>query len=259
MFPNVVLRDHSLSPHARLLYALLVDYARRDEAWWPGQPKLASYLSVQERQLRRYTSELELAQLVETRRRGQGQTNAYILLDLPVRSALTGQERSDIAGLERSDMTAIEEQRQEGVEAAASTPGTNRERTTATQQSEVDGQAIDELSDELRPFVEPVRDRLARVAATKDGAISPSLAAVARLLGRFPRKDFIRHADDFEHWAVHGRGRGRKMKDVVAAYRNWIARELDVIKKTPAPGMAAGRSLAAVPDDTAERLREAER
>lgn len=131
--------------------------------------------------------------------------------------------------------------------------------TTPTEQGEVDRAAIDRLPADLREFVGPVQERLAEVASGKAGAIDPSAAAVARLLGRFRRKDFIPLADDFAHWSLHGRGRGKPIKDVVVSYRNWIAKEPDVLRKTPVRHLAAVAPQGGVGDDTLRRLQEADR
>jgi hypothetical protein len=135
-------------------------------------------------------------------------------------------------------------------------------RTSATQQGEADEREVTGLKPELRAFVEPVRKRLADVAAERPGAIAPTSAAVARLLARFPRKDFIPLADDFAHWSLHGRGRGRKVRDVVQTYRNWIAKEPDVLRPTPVPGANETPGRRSQEQELAElkrRLAEADR
>ncbi|MDQ3934682.1 MAG: helix-turn-helix domain-containing protein [Actinomycetota bacterium] len=289
MIPNVVLRNHTLSVPARLLYALLTDYARRDEKFWPGQKKLAEHMRVQERQLRRYVDELEVARLVETTRRGLGQVNGYVVLDPeaaadrssvsdPDRSSMTGQngaDRSDLTGHQEPVQSGhpgpiqtghtrppIEEPRQEATSPA--TAGDVAEqvvRTTSTSQGQQDERALVDLSAELRPYVQPVVDRLAEVATANAGAIAPSPAAVARVLARFPRQDFIPAADDYVHWALHGRGQGRKIRDVVRAYRNWLEKCPAVLRKTPPPGAgvapAAGARHQLLAADTKRRIEEA--
>jgi hypothetical protein len=121
----------------------------------------------------------------------------------------------------------------------------------------VDRRALEKLRPDLHPFVEPVRERLLEVAAVKPGAIEPTVAAIAATLGDYPGRDFIPAVGDYVQWAVHGPGRGRKVKDVVRQYRNWISKNLDVVRKTPPPNAPAGQ--ARTPDDTAARLAEAER
>jgi hypothetical protein len=117
-----------------------------------------------------------------------------------------------------------------------------------TAQGEVDAEP--ELPDELRPFLEPVLVTLRRVAATKPGATLPILAAVAGVLRRYPTKDFIPTAEDYAHWSIHGRGASRSVKDVVAQYRNWLAKEPDVARRTPS-------SNGQLTDPTEDRLRRA--
>jgi hypothetical protein len=117
-----------------------------------------------------------------------------------------------------------------------------------TAQGEVDAEP--ELPDELRPFLEPVLVTLRRVATTKPGAALPTLAAVAGVLRRYPTKDFIPTAEDYAHWSIHGRGASRSVKDVVAQYRNWLAKEPDVARRTPS-------SNGKLTDPTEDRLRRA--
>jgi hypothetical protein len=97
---------------------------------------------------------------------------------------------------------------------------------------ERDRKALDALPAELRPFVAPVRDVLARIAAEKPGAYVPTAAAVCSALTAFPRKDFLPTVLEYEHWALHGRGQASRVKDVVRQWRRWIEKEPDVLRPT---------------------------
>lgn len=108
--------------------------------------------------------------------------------------------------------------------------------STAPLQGEVD------MPPDLAPFVAPVKSVLSQVAAAKDGAVAPTQAAIANVLRRFPRKDFVPLAEDYAHWALHGRGAGKPAKDVVRAYRNWIEKEPDVLRKTTPGGARVDRT-----------------
>ena len=77
-FPKFVAHDPTLSPEARLLYALLKGYARDDT--FPGQDGLAELLGVTERQVRYLLSELRDKGLIRIERHGLGQTNRYVIL-----------------------------------------------------------------------------------------------------------------------------------------------------------------------------------
>lgn len=79
--PSVVVTRNDLSHGAQRLYALLCFYARDDDQAWPGQAGLARLMKINERSLRSYFRELEREGLIHIRRRGQGKTNVYTLLD----------------------------------------------------------------------------------------------------------------------------------------------------------------------------------
>ncbi len=51
--PKAVARCSKLTPAARLLYGLLVDYARENEFCFPGQTRLAKDLGCSERSLQK--------------------------------------------------------------------------------------------------------------------------------------------------------------------------------------------------------------
>jgi hypothetical protein len=86
MFPNVVLMDETISVPARLLYAMLIKFAREKDNCFPGQPLLAGKLRVSDRQVRTYVKELEDVMLVRREQRGQGKSCRYVLLALGLRA-----------------------------------------------------------------------------------------------------------------------------------------------------------------------------
>jgi len=79
-FWNVVLLNSRLSIGARFTWASLAYYARRSNAAWPGQDRLAEQMGVGVSTLRGYLRELEGASLLATKRR-RSQTNLYRLLE----------------------------------------------------------------------------------------------------------------------------------------------------------------------------------
>ena len=93
--PRAVLRAPGLSDRAKLLYALLLDYARQDGCCWPGLARLRADLGGGHNQLARAVRELEAAGLVARRRRGFGRTTVYSFLPLPSESPAG---RADAAG-----------------------------------------------------------------------------------------------------------------------------------------------------------------
>jgi len=77
--PNVVLRDTSLSPGAKLCYAMLLSYAWQKDNCFPGQEALAKDLGISKRSTVRFMKELETSGYLEKKRRGLGRTNVYTL------------------------------------------------------------------------------------------------------------------------------------------------------------------------------------
>jgi DNA-binding transcriptional ArsR family regulator len=107
--PNVLLHYPGLSPSARLLLIMLRHYAHQSEEAWPGQKRLADDLGLSESTIRRAVRELEERALIETRRRGMGQSLLYRLMPL------TGQ-------IDRSRPVPVTAEEREGATAIASAP-----------------------------------------------------------------------------------------------------------------------------------------
>jgi hypothetical protein len=78
--PNAILLNTCLSVPARLCYAVLQHFARRDPYAFPGQARLAAILGVTERTVRAYLRELVAAGLIRIEQRGLHQTNRYWLI-----------------------------------------------------------------------------------------------------------------------------------------------------------------------------------
>lgn len=81
--PNWLLGLPRLSDGAFRLYILLLSYAWQHDRCFPSQSLLAAQMGVRPDAVGRRMRELEGAGLVESRRRGQGQTNLYILRKRP--------------------------------------------------------------------------------------------------------------------------------------------------------------------------------
>ena len=75
--PNFILESKELSAGAKLTYAMLLKYAREMDHCFPGQERLAEDMGHGRRSVIRYLSELERADLITIRRRGQGRPNLY--------------------------------------------------------------------------------------------------------------------------------------------------------------------------------------
>jgi hypothetical protein len=77
--PNFILTNAHVSVGAKLAYAMLLKYARQDDACFPGQVTLARDMGAGERSVRDYLKELEAADLLTIKQRGLGKTNLYVL------------------------------------------------------------------------------------------------------------------------------------------------------------------------------------
>lgn len=80
--PKLVLYARNLSRDAKLLYAVLLGYAWQEKRCFPGYGRLCDDLDTSENMVRKYMRELEAVHLLSQRRRGQGRTNIYVLLDI---------------------------------------------------------------------------------------------------------------------------------------------------------------------------------
>jgi DNA-binding transcriptional ArsR family regulator len=75
--PNFILESKEISVGAKLIYAMLLKYARELDECFPGQKKLADDMGSSERSVRSWLKELEKAGLVSIKQRGQGWPNLY--------------------------------------------------------------------------------------------------------------------------------------------------------------------------------------
>ena len=77
--PNYILRHRDLSHGAKLCCARLIQYAGKTGKAYPKLSTLADELGMSVRAVQRFISELEFNALIETRQRGRGRSNIYIL------------------------------------------------------------------------------------------------------------------------------------------------------------------------------------
>jgi DNA-binding transcriptional MocR family regulator len=77
--PNTILRRTDLSHGAKLCCARLIQYAGKNNQAFPKLPTLAEELGMSVRAVQRFLTELESHGLIQTQRRGRGQSNAYVL------------------------------------------------------------------------------------------------------------------------------------------------------------------------------------
>ena len=75
--PNFILESKEISVGAKLIYAMLLKYAREMDECFPGQARLAKDIGASERSVRTWLKELENMSLVSIKQRGQGRPNLY--------------------------------------------------------------------------------------------------------------------------------------------------------------------------------------
>lgn len=96
-----------------------------------------------------------------------------------------------------------------------------------------------DLPAELHAVAGQVLEVLDRIAKARGASIVPTLAAVGRAIGAYRQRDHLAVALELEHWMVHGDGQRYSARDVVARYRNQLARkpaEYGAAKLTVLPG-----------------------
>ena len=115
MMMNIVLDDNTLSDQAKVTYLTLLDYARQDDACFPGQTALAQRRGhTTDRTIRNHLAELSAAGLITVEQRGLGLTNLYYIESVQDayrgraigsfeadRKNFSGQDRKENAGQDR--------------------------------------------------------------------------------------------------------------------------------------------------------------
>lgn len=142
-----------------------------------------------------------------------------------VTGAVTGDHNAPVTAYEVEER----EEEGEGVTANAVTPPGGRA-----------GSGVDpslppaHLAETDVPRITPLKTVLDRVHAVKGGT-PPSVRAVGLVIAAYPGRSHERHANDFEAWWTAGAGANRTLRDVVAAYRQWVGKEQDSSPSTPGP------------------------
>ncbi len=75
--PNFVLESKKISVGAKIVYAMLLKYAREESSCFPGQERLAQDIGCGERSVRRWLDELAAGKIISVKQRGQGLPNLY--------------------------------------------------------------------------------------------------------------------------------------------------------------------------------------
>lgn len=107
--PNFILRDPRLSVGAKVVYAMFLSYAWHNDSCFPGQERLAADIGMSRSRVTEYVAELVAAGLVTVQRRGQGQTNLYV-----VHFRVTGTVRRPDVGRPTSRRRSFDLQRSVG-------------------------------------------------------------------------------------------------------------------------------------------------
>jgi biotin operon repressor len=77
--PNFILVSKDISVGAKLVYAMLLKYARELDECFPGQDRLAEDMGTTRQSVNTYIKELVKVELVSVQRRGQGRPNLYTI------------------------------------------------------------------------------------------------------------------------------------------------------------------------------------
>jgi hypothetical protein len=80
--PRPVLRAKNLSSNAKLVYALLLDYAWKDDKAFPGQQTIADDLDISRATVKRVLIELRKYKLIDWKQQGLNMPNIYYILRL---------------------------------------------------------------------------------------------------------------------------------------------------------------------------------
>ena len=99
--PNVVLHRPDISVGGKVLYAMLVSYAWKDDHCWAGQDTLARELAASERSVRNWLAELRELRILTVEHRGLMQTNVYWLEPL---DHLAGPEENERFRTDRQNL-----------------------------------------------------------------------------------------------------------------------------------------------------------
>jgi len=81
--PTKLLFDQSISPAAKIVYMAIVFHIwpKHKAGCWPSQELIAKKLGVSRAYVNKMLKELRNANYVDWKRRGQGKTNFYLLID----------------------------------------------------------------------------------------------------------------------------------------------------------------------------------
>lgn len=118
--PRMVLKNPYLTMQAKVIFALLLDYAWQKGSCFPGQDRLANDLSVHRNTIIKHLKELKEYGLISWKQRGLNQTNIYyinpiskvkryVVKPLDAHSSVSPESHSDVNQELHPSMNLIEE------------------------------------------------------------------------------------------------------------------------------------------------------
>lgn len=87
LVPNSILLNKKLSVGAKVVYALLLNYAWHNDSCFPGQKHLAQDMGMSRSRVTQLVGQLQQSGLVTIQRRGQGKPNLYTIHFKALRNA----------------------------------------------------------------------------------------------------------------------------------------------------------------------------
>lgn len=118
--PRMVLKNPNLTMQAKVIFALLLDYAWQKGSCFPGQDRLANDLSVHRNTIIKHLKELKEYGLISWKQRGLNQTNIYyinpiskvkryVVKPLDAHSSVSPESHSDVNQELHPNVNLIEE------------------------------------------------------------------------------------------------------------------------------------------------------
>ena len=203
--PNCVLRSHTLSSGAKVLYGVLLSYAWQDGACHPDQATMAADLGCTDRQVRNWLKELEQERLVQVHRRGLQRSNLYEIMSIPDRKNISGQDRKYISAPDRKQGSAPPK-KDPGEQDATVIVRSVSDRRTAGQTPDDDVRPLAEDRAGADALAEAVRSLAPRaVPSTRQAAAFVQTcgglsAAIAAVKGAAERHRRTKHAEPINSW-----------------------------------------------------------
>lgn len=193
---------------------------------FPAIDTLAEYAHCDRRTAQRNVRKLEALEFVAADGFGpNGQVNYRIQFD-----AWEGGRQSDTPAASEVEGGGTGAARTVKEPATPTAPPTRSSKdSTAASRARAD-EVPEDFPDELRPHAREVMRVLKDLAEQTPGARAVKARAVASTIMPRQRKPLVKAAHDYRAWAI---GNGRRGRDVVAGWRNWLDKEPDLATWEP--------------------------